>query len=159
MERLFARFGQPRTDLRIEARNEPPPGSDPGSGISVYVTLDPRESFSIRRAWLELVLTVTHFSRTVLDGYREHTAEHVRQTVELCRKSRAQPDVPLTWSVLLDVPEVPSFESRPARVRWTAKARFQAEGYREFSASKGLRDATLPHSEPPVVDGSGFLPY
>ena len=159
MERLLARFGQPRTDLRIEATRTPPPGCVPGGGVLVSVTLDPRESFSIRRAWLELVLRTTRFSRTILDGYREHTSEDVWQTVELSRHSRAQPDVPLTWSVLLDVPEVPAFESRPARVRWMAKARFQAEGYREFSASKGLRDVTLPDNQPPVVDGRGFLPY
>ena len=135
------------------------PGYSPGGAILVSVTLEPRESFSIRHTSLELLLKVTHFSRTTLDGYREHTSEDVWQTIELCRHTKSQPGVPLTWSVELYIPEDPSFESRPARVHWMARARFRPEGYREFSAPKGLHDATPPDRKPPVVDGRGFLPY
>ena len=158
MERLLARFGQPRADVRIEAIKEPPPGILPGGGILVSVALRPQEPFLLRRAWLELVLKTTRFSRTTLDGYREHTSEQVWQTVELCGKLAAQPRLPLIWSAELHLPDDPSFESRPTRISWMAKARFQAEGHREFSASKGIRDITPGHSGPPIVDGTGFLP-
>ena len=105
-----------------------------------------------------MVQNTTHFSRTALDGYHEYASEEVWQTVQLCENATAQPSIPLTWSVELHIPEDPPFETRPARMSWLAKVRFQAEGYREFSSSKGIRGIRQPQNGPPVVDGAGFLP-
>ncbi len=154
----MARFGHPKAEVRIEARKEPPLGKSASGGVNLTITMWPLESFLLRRAWLELALRTTRFSRTTLDGYREHTLEEVWQTFELCENATAQPGVPFTYPVELRLPENPSFEPRPARMLWMAKARFQAEGHREFSASKGLGDVKQPHGGPPVVDGTGFLP-
>ena len=160
MKRILGRFGgpSPRATLRIETQDEPPSAENADGGVLVTLTLTPEETFVVKRSFLELVLSTTHFSRTVLDGYREHKTEEVWQTVELFREIEVSPGDSLVHSMLLRIPEAPALHTRPARVRWQVKARFEPEGRREFSATTSLRDATLPQSGAPVVDGTGFLP-
>ena len=159
MAQLLSRFGRPNADVRITTSvDETPPAQSPG-GVLVTATLLPGEPFLLGRGWLELILKTTRFSRTVLDGYREHSFEEVRRIFELCENVRVQPGVQLDYSVKLRPPEVPAVERGPARACWTVKARFRAKGFREFSASREIGDIRpTPGGGPPTVDGTGFLP-
>ena len=160
MKRLLSRHGgrSPRATLRIDTEDEPPSVKNAGGGVLVTVTLLPEESFVLIRGWLELQLATTHFSRTVLDGYREHTSEEVWQTVEFFENVQARPGDALVYSTILRIPQAPPAHSRPARMRWQAKASFEHEGGRAFSATTGLRNLAPHESGTPVVDGTGFLP-
>ncbi len=160
MKRILGRFGgpSPRATLRIETQDEPPSAENAGGGVLVTVVLVPEEPFLLRRGRLYLELATTHFSRTVLDGYREHKIEEVWQTVELFREIEVSPGNSLVHSTLLRIPETPTLHSRPARMRWQVKARFEPEVRREFSATTSLHDVALPEDGMPVVDGTGFLP-
>ena len=60
----------------MATQNGTPPDGGAG-GVLVFVTLWPEEPFVIKRGWVELELSTTHFSRTALDGYREHTSTEV----------------------------------------------------------------------------------
>ncbi len=157
MKRLLNRLGRrPKAALRIETSNEPPPGV--GGGLIVTVTLCPQEPFVALRGWLELQLATTRFSRTTLDGYREHTTEERWQTIELCENVPVSPGQSYVYSTTLHIPESPPPHSRPVRMRWQAKAGIEPQGRREFSATAGIRDVTLPQGGAPAVDGRGFLP-
>ena len=110
------------------------------------------------RGWLELQLATTRFSRTTLDGYREHTTEERWQTIELCENVPVRPGQSYVYSTTLHIPESPPPHSRPVKMRWQAKAGIEPQGRREFSATAGIRDVTLPQGGAPAVDGRGFLP-
>ena len=120
----------------------------------------PLEPFRIQCGRLELALLTTHFSRTALDGYHEHTAEKVFQTAALCESMAAYPGKALLYSADLFLPHNHATppDSRPTRRQWQARARFEADGYRELQATRVLLDASPQQGGAPVVDGSGFLP-
>lgn len=126
----------------------------------MQVSLLPLESFRIRCGRLELALLTTLFSRTALDGYHEHTAERIFQTAVLCESTLAYPGKALLYSADLLLPHTPPIppDSRPTRLQWQARARFEADGYRELQTTRVLLDASPQQSRAPVVDGSGFLP-
>ena len=151
----------PRATLRIETKDEPPSAENAGGGVLVTLTLTPEETFVVKRSLLELVLSTTHFSRTVLDGYREHTTEEAWQTIELCRNVQARPGETLAYSATLRIPELPascSIPVIPVRRQWRVQARIESQGRRGFSAAVGLRNVNPPHGGAPTVDGAGFLP-
>jgi hypothetical protein len=100
----------------------------------------------------------TRFSRTVLDGYHEHTSRELRQTVAIWANVEAKPGHNLTRFLALHLPEATVFESRPVKMEWQIKARVDALGGRELSAVLALRDMSPGTWGPPVVDGAGFLP-
>lgn len=160
MKRLLNRRGgrSPRATLRIEANREPPPGDGAGGGVMVTVTLCPQEPFLALRGWLELQLATTRFSRTTLDGYREHTTEERWQTVELCENVQASPGQSYVYSAALRIPESAPAHSRPVRMSWQVKASIEPQGRRGFSATAGLSSLAPPQGGAPVVDGRGFLP-
>ena len=60
-----------------------------GGAVRIRVFLIPAESFTIQRGRLEISVITTHFSRTVLDGYHEHTTEKLCRLVELCGEAKA----------------------------------------------------------------------
>ena len=124
----------------------------------MQVKLLPLEPFQIRSGRLELALLTTHFSRTALDGYHEHTSEKVFQTALLCQSKAAYPGKVLLYSAKLPLPDELPTDSRPTRRQWRAKARFEADGYRELHAARFLLDASPQQGGAPVVDGRGFLP-
>ena len=148
----------PRATLRIEAKDEPPSAENAGGGVLVALTLTPEETFVVKRSLLELVLSTTHFSRTVLDGYREHTTEEAWQTIELCRNVQARQGETLAYSATLRIPELPVSCSLPVKRRWRVQARIEPQGRRGFSAASDLRDMSPVRGGAPVVDGTGFLP-
>ena len=124
------------------------------------VSLLPLESFRIQCGRLELALLTTWFSRTALDGYFEHTSEKVFRTAVLCENAAVYPGKALLYSADLLLPDKAPMppDSRPTRQQWQARARFEAEGYRELQATRVLLDASPQQDGSPVVDGSGFLP-
>ena len=131
MKRLLSRHlrRSPRATLQIETNEGTPPGNAPG-GVIVTVTVCPEEPFALRRGLLELLLSTTHFSRTTLDGYREHTAEEVWLTVELFENTQASPGDVLVRTTTLQLPQAPESRSRPARMRWQARVIIEPEGDR-----------------------------
>ena len=157
MAQLRSSLGCPRADLLIEKSDKSPPDEYIG-GVALTITLWPREPFTVRRGRLELVLSTTQFSRTTLDGFREHTSERVWGTVELFDNAPAQPGVALVKLTELLLPEAPTPDSRPVRMQWRARVRFDIAGFREFSAALSLRDVTPHEGGAPTVDGAGFLP-
>ena len=159
MPRLPRRLRRPRAELRLEFSKDTPPEQESG-GVCLEVGLLPLEPFQIRCGRLELALLTTHFSRTALDGYHEHTAEKVFQTAVLCENTAAYPGKALLYSadLLLPYPPPTRIDSRPTRRQWRARARFKADGYRELQATRFLLDASPQQGGTPVVDGTGFLP-
>lgn len=159
MKRLLSRHlrRSPRARLQIEPNKGTPPGYTPG-GVIVTVTVCPDEPFVLGRGLLELLLSTTHFSRTTLDGYREHTAEEVWCMVELFENIQAGPGDVLVRTTKLQLPQAPASQSRPSRLRWQARVIIEPEGRARFWATTDLDDATPAKSGPPVVDGTGFLP-
>ena len=160
MPRLPRRLRRPQAELRIELSEETPPEFSPGGVVRLKVNLLPLEPFQIPCGRLELALLTTHFSRTALDGYHEHTAEKVFQTTVLCENTAAYPGKALLYSagILLPYAAPASTDSRPTRRQWQARARFEADGYRELQATRALLDASPRQGGTPVVDGTGFLP-
>ena len=141
---------------------ETPPDEHSGGVVRVTVILKTRQPVNIRTGQLELALVTTHFSRTTLDGYHEHSSEDVRQSLLLCERISVQPGTPHVFSVTFTSPgsgpEPRPSDSRPVRMQWQVKARFVAEGQREIRASAILRDVSPAYGGAPVVDGTGFLP-
>ncbi len=160
MSPIFRRFRRPRAELQLELDESPPPEQYSGGGVRLQVKLLPLEPFHIRCGRSELTLLTTWFSRTALDGYREHTAEEVFQTAVLCENAAAYPGKVLPYSVGLFLPYDPPSpsDSRPARRQWQARVGFEAEGYRELRTARVLLDASPRQGGQPVVDGRGFLP-
>ena len=160
MKRLLKGHGgrRARATLGIEAKEEPLPAGTADSGFLITVTLVPEEFFVVVRGFLELVLSTTHFSRTVLDGYREHKTERVWKSVELCRNVKALPGNALVYSATFRLPEAHASNTGPALMQWQARAGFDLEDARAPSAVTVLRDAAASGSGAPVVDGTGFLP-
>ena len=163
MPLLPRRLRRPKAELEIEAECKAPPDFSSGGVVHVGVFLLPGESFSIRRGWLELSLMTTHFSRTVLDGYHEHSNERVVKTVPLCGPPTARPGVKLSFCAELGLPPaLPSdsrpSRSRPSRLQWLARVRLEVDGCRELSAVHILHRVKPSSSTEPVVDGRGFLP-
>ena len=150
---------RPKATLQILAEDQPPPDVSSGGGALVSVILLPEEHFTVRRGWLELILATTRFSRTTLDGYREHTREEVWHTVELFENVQASPGDAIIRSTTLLIPEAPADPSEPLSLWWQAKVSIKPEGRQGFSAIKGIRNPLPKGSGPPVVDGAGFLPY
>ena len=142
----------------MELDQRSPPEFSAGGDVCIRIVLLPQEAFRIRQGRLDLSLLTTRFSRTVLDGYQEHTSEQVWGTAGLFENTTAQPGVALVNSTELLLPEVPAPDSQPVRMQWQAKVRFDVVSFREFSAALYLRDATPHEGGAPVVDGTGFLP-
>jgi len=160
MPRLPRRLRRPQAGLLIELSKDTPPEHESGGVARLQVSLLPLESFRIQCGRLELALLTTLFSRTALDGYHEHTAERTFQTAVLCESTLAYPGKALLYSadlLLSHNPPIPP-DSRPTRRQWQARARFEADGYRELQATRVLLDASPRQGGAPVVDGSGFLP-
>ena len=158
MPLLFRRLRPAKAELTIEAEYKAPPDLSSGGVVRVSVLLLPGESFTINRGWLELSLITTRFSRTVLDGYHEHSTEKLSRIVELCGNTEARPSAELEWTA--DVPlslDRPS-EGRPIRSQWKFLARFDVGGCREIRTARLLHDASSAYNSGPVVDGTGFLP-
>ena len=160
MPRLPRRFRRPKAELRIELDESTPPGRSSGGVVRLQVKLLPLEPFQIRCGRLELALLTTRFSRTALDGYFEHTSEKVYRSTVICENTVAYPGKALLHSADLLLPHNPPMlsDSRPTQRQWQARARFEADGYRELQATRFLLDASPQQGGAPVVDGSGFLP-
>ena len=144
--------------MRLELSDPTPPDEHSGGVVRLQVTLLPLTSFRVRCGRLELSLLTTRFSPTALDGYLEHTSEKVYQTAVLCEKAAAHPGDVLLYSAELRLPQTPPPDSRPVRLHWQARARFEMDGYRELWAARILSDVSPRQGGAPVVDGSGFLP-
>jgi hypothetical protein len=157
-------FGLPRSlrrfraEVQIYLHEQTPPDLKSGGDINLTVSLLPLEPFVVRRGRVELSLLTTRFSRTVLDGYHEHTSRELRQTVEIWANVEAMPGHNLTRFLALHLREATDFESRPVKMEWQIKARIDPLGGRELSAVLALRDMSPGTWGPPVVDGAGFLP-
>lgn len=159
MKRLLSRFRRPRAELRIEGEDSTPPDNSTGGVVRLRVELLPLEQLRVGSAWLELALLTTHFARTVLDGYHEHTSETVYQTFSICENVQAQAGAELFYHVDMRLPDVPPYDgSRPARRQWQVRARMVVDGHRPLLAERILRDVSPQGSGAPVVDGRGFLP-
>ena len=158
MTLLPRRFRRPRAELRITADRQAPPDSPAGGAAHLRVELLSLESFRVRRGRVELELLTTRFSRTVLDGYLEHTSGEVYWTATLCENVPATPAGLLLYSCSLLLPVAPPPDALPARQEWQARARFEVEGRRELQAARTLPDASPRRLCAPVVDGAGFLP-
>ena len=124
----------------------------------LQVSLLPKESFVVRSGRLELSLLTTHFSRTVLDGYHEHTSEKTCEVVSLCQRATVNPRKALKFSAQLVLGAALSTDSRPARLQWQAKVYFEIDRYRDLYAAHLLHCVSPRQGGTPVVDGSGFLP-
>ena len=160
MPQLPRRLRRPQAEMRIAVSKSTPPDHESGGVARLQVSLLPLESFRIQCGRLELALLTTLFSRTALDGYLEHTSEKLFRTAVLCENTVAYPGKALLYSADLLLPHKPRIppDSRPTRRQWQARARFEADGYRELQATRVLLDADVEHDGTPVVDGSGFLP-
>ena len=160
MPGLPRRFRRLRAELRIELDESTPPDLASGGVLRLRVELLPMEPFRVRCGRLELALLTTRFSRTALDGYLEYTSEEVFQTAVLCERTEAYQGKALLYSadLLLPYPPPAPTDSRPIRRQWQARARFEADGYRELQATRFLLDGSPRQGGAPAVDGRGFLP-
>lgn len=158
MRLLPRRLRRPKAKLVIEAHNKMPPGCQSGGNVCIRVSLTPGEHFTVTGGRFELCLLTTRFSRTVLDGYFEHSSEKLLQTVQLCGPAMAQPGAELSYCIELDLPRELPGDSAPSRLRWLARARFAIRDCRELSAEQVLQGVRPLHNTEPVVDGTGFLP-
>ena len=112
----------------------------------------------INRGWLELWIITTRFSRTVLDGYLEHSMEKLYRTVELCCQRESRPGKELVFYASVPMPQEVPPEAGPVRLRWKVQARFDMKGHREVRAATFLSPLGPASGQGPVVDGTGFLP-
>ena len=160
MPQLPRRLRRPEAELRIAVSKSTPPEHESGGVVRLQVSLLPLESFRVQCGRLELALLTTWFSRTTLDGYLEHTSEKAFRTTVLCESAVVYPGKALLYSTDLLLPHKPPIppDSRPTRQQWQARARFEADGYRELQATRVLLDASPQQGGAPVVDGRGFLP-
>ena len=152
------RFRRPNAELRIDSNKITPLDECSGGVILLQVSLLPKESFVVRSGWLKLSLLTTHFSRTVLDGYHEHTSDKTCEVVSLCQRATVNPRKALTFSAQLFLGAKLSMDSRPARLQWQAKACFEIDRYRNLYAVRFLHCVSPRQDGAPVVDGNGFLP-
>ena len=155
---LLPRLRRAKAELTIKAEYEAPPDERSGGVVRISVLLQPWESFTIHRGWLDLTVITTHFSRTVLDGYLEHSTEKLFRTVELCGQSEVRPGGELEWSADLPLSFHSPREGRPTRLLWKVQARFDVEGHREIRAANFLSPLGPASDQGPIVDGTGFLP-
>ena len=155
---LPRRLRRARAELTIEVECEAPPDPSSGGVVLVRVLLLPGEPLTITRGLLELSLVTTRFSRTVLDGYLEHSTEKVFRTVRLCANCEARAGNRLEWSA--NVPLFIGGQSvgKPTRLQWKVQARFDVKGRREIRTATSLSPLGLDDNQGPVVDGTGFLP-
>ena len=152
------RFRRPDAELRIDSTKQTPPDEHSGGVVCLRVSLIPRESFVVRRGWLELSLLATHFSRTVLDGYHEHTSKRTCTVVGLCEGTTVNPGATQTYFARVALPRELSTDSRPTRLEWQAKANLEIARFRDLCAVRLLHGVSPRQGGAPVVDGSGFLP-
>jgi len=159
MPRLPRRLRRPQAGLLIEAETAKPPDESSGGLARVTVTLRPEEPLQVSCGRLELALLTTRFSRTVLDGYQEHTFEEVWRTIALYEPASVRPGIPLVSSAEVLLPQRQGRDSRPVRMQWQAKAHIEVAGHRDLLATRVLLDVSPAEGiAPPVVDGRGFLP-
>ena len=158
MTLLPRRLLRAKAALTIKAECEAPPDLLSGGAALVSVLLLPGESFTINRGWLELSLITTRFSRTVLDGYLEHSTEKLFRTTELCGQTDTRPGKELVFYATVPVPPDVLPEAGPVRLQWKIKARFDVKDRREIRAARLLLAVKPPDNAEPVVDGTGFLP-
>ena len=152
------RLRRAKAELTIEAECKAPPDERSGGGVLVCVLLLPCESFTINRGWLELSLVTTRFSRTVLDGYLEHSTEKLFRTIELCGQAKSRPGKELVFCATVPVPQEVLPEAGPVRLQWKVQARFDVKGRREIRAATSFSPLGRGGDQSPVVDGTGFLP-
>ena len=158
MPLLPRRLRRAKAELTIKAECEAPPDEKSGGVVHVSVFLLPGESFTINRGWLELSMITTRFSRTVLDGYLEHSMEKLFRKVELCGRSEARPGGELEWSAVVHFSFDSPREGRPTRSQWKVQARLDVMGCREIRAATFLSTPGPASGQGPIVDGTGFLP-
>lgn len=158
MPLLPRRLRRAKAELTIEAVCITPPDEWSGGVMRVRVLLLPGESFTINRGWLELSMITTRFSRTVLDGYLEHSTEKLFHASELCGQTESHPVEELAFYARVPMPQVVTPEAGPARLRWKVQARFDVKGRREIRAAASLSPLGPVGGQGPVVDGTGFLP-
>ena len=155
---LPRRLRRAKAELTIEAEYKAPPDLSSGGVVRVSVLLLPGESFTINRGWLELSLITTRFSRTVLDGYHEHSAERLSRTVELCGQAEGRSGGELVFVTKVSLPQATPLEAGPVRLWWKVQARFDVKSRREIRSARLLHGASSADNSEPVVDGTGFLP-
>ena len=155
---LPRRLRRAKAQLTIEAEREAPPDETSGGVAHVRVVLLPGEPIELNRGRLEISLVTTRFSRTVLDGYLEHSREKLLGTVELCGPCEARAGNRLEWSVDVPLSTCGQSEGRPTRLQWKVEARFRVNGHREIRAATFLSPLGRAGHQGPVVDGTGFLP-
>lgn len=152
------RLRRAKAELTIEAECITSPDLSSGGVMRVSVLLLPGESFMINRGWLELSLITTRFSRTVLDGYLEHSTEKFLRTVELCDQTGSRPGEELVFYATVPMPQEVLPEAGPVRLQWKVQARFDVKGRREIRAATSFSPLGRGGDQGPVVDGTGFLP-
>lgn len=158
MPLLPRRLRRAKAELTIKAKCEAPPDEKSGGVVHVSVFLLPGESFTITQGWLELSMITTHFSRTVLDGYLEHSTEKLFRVVELCGRSEARTGSELEWSAVVQISFDSPREGRLTRLQWKVQARLEVKSYREIRAATLLSLFGPVGDQGPIVDGTGFLP-
>ncbi len=159
MPYLPRRLRRSRAEVRIELEKLSPPESSSGGELQLRIELLPCESFFVETVRIDLALLTTRFSRTVLDGYQEHTQERVLQSAVFSKKVTAHPGDILLQTEELRLPGEPEGDARPSRRELQATVRFKVCVYRELRATRILRDLIPSQDNTPVVDGRGFLPY
>ena len=158
MTLLPRRLRRAKAELTIEVECEAPPDESSGVVVLVSVLLLPGESFTTNRGWLELSMITTRFSRTVLDGYLEHSTEKLFRTIELCGQTESHPGKELEFYATVPMPQKALPEAGPVRLQWKVQARFDVKGRREIRAATYLSLPGPADDQGPVVDGTGFLP-
>ena len=138
MPLLPRRLRRAKAELTIDAECEAPPDHSSGGVVLIRVLLLPGESFTVNRGWLELSLITTRFSRTVLDGYLEHSKEKLFRTIEICGRTDSRPGKELVFYTTVPLPRKILSEAGPARLQWKVQARFDVKGRRE------IRTANIP---------------
>ena len=152
------RLRRARAELKIELECKAPPDFSSGGVVFVRVLLVPGESFTIKKGWLDLSLITTRFSRTVLDGYLEHSTGKLFHKVELCGQTEGFPSKEIVLCAAVPMPQGVPPEAGPVRLRWKLQARFDVKGHRAIRAATSLSPSGPAGDQGPVVDGRGFLP-
>ena len=158
MPLLPRRLRRAKAELTIKAECKTPPDEKSGGVALVRVLLLPGESFTINRGWLELSMITTRFSRTVLDGYLEHSTEKLFRAIEICGHKESRPGKELVFYAKVPIPQGVMPEAEPVRLQWKVQARFDVKGRREIRAATSLSPLGPVGDQVPVVDGTGFLP-
>ena len=133
----------------------------PGSAFRVRVTLVPQERINIRGATLELVYTETHFVRTVLDGYQEHTTDRVHISEKFLHQCEAEAGVSICRELefrLLEEAPGPT-ENRPTRGAWQVRAKIDLRWRPNIRCWRMLAVETPGLGRGPDVEGKEILPW